>query len=159
MIFAGLAVAGTLAAVFAFLVLIQKSLYSGAVCLLGALLQIAAIYFLLGAQLLALIQVLVYAGAIMVLIVIAIMAAPAHADQLWAKIKMSKMVAIAALIAPSAALGFYFLSRTHGIESWVMASALEKEMATVLFGPYALMTESAGLVILISALALIVSEQ
>lgn len=159
MIFVGLAVAGILAAVFAFLTLFQKTLYAGALCLLGVLLQVAIIYFLLGAQLLALIQILVYAGAVMVLIVVAVMAAPPRLKQLWADIGMSRWLAAGTLAVPASVIGFLCARAAASviIGAWAIPS-LERDMAGLLFGPYALLTETAGLVILLSALALIVAE-
>ena len=159
MIFAGLAVAGVLAAVFAFVTLFQKTLYGGALCLLGVLLQVAVIYFLLGAQLLALIQILVYAGAVMVLIVVAVMAAPPRLKHLWADIGISRWLAAAILFVPASVIGIVCARAGASlmIGGWAVPS-LERDMAGLLFGPYALMTEAAGVVILLSALALIVAE-
>src|SRR5476649_1909065 len=62
------------AAVFAGVMLYSRSLYVSAVCLLVVLLQTGLIFLLRGAALLGLLQVMVYAGAVMVLVVITIMA-------------------------------------------------------------------------------------
>jgi NADH:ubiquinone oxidoreductase subunit 6 (subunit J) len=96
----------------------------------------------------------------MVLIVTAVMAAPPRLKHLWADIGMSRELAAAMLAVPALVIG-YFCTRTEAlvmIGAWAIPS-LEREMAGVLFGPYALMTEAAGLVILLSALALIVAER
>jgi len=151
-----LAVSGVVAGLLAVLMFLQKSLYSSAICLMGVLLQVAAIYLLLGAQILAFLQVLVYAGAIMVLIVIAIMAAPPRLGSLWAENHLPSWLLglIFGLAATEACLAL--ASRRGGSVPWsVVTRALEMDMAGLLFGRYALMTESAGLLILLSALALL----
>jgi|SRR5581483_2473377 len=157
--FAGFAAAGGLAAVFAFLMLFQRTMYSAALCLLGVLLQVAVLYFMAGAQLLALIQVLVYAGAIMVLIVIAAMAAPPRAKRLWAQGKVSPWLSVATLAVPALEAG-YFCLRSSPASIWMRTApaSLERGMAQLLFGPYALMTEVVGVIILVSALALVLAE-
>jgi NADH-quinone oxidoreductase subunit J len=66
--------AGAVAAAFAGIMLFSRSLYVSAVCLLVVLLQTGLIFLLRGAALLGFLQVMVYAGAVMVLVVITIMA-------------------------------------------------------------------------------------
>lgn len=158
--FGGFAAAGLLAAGFSFLMLFQRSLYSAAICLLGVLLQIAVLYFLAGAQLLALIQVLVYAGAIMVLIVVAAMAAPPRAKELWVRGKVSPWLAAAALVIPAFEAGAFCIRAAGMTMIWSRSAppSLEPGMAQLLFGPYALMTETVGIIILVSALALALAD-
>ena len=158
--FGGFAAAGTLAAGLALAMLFQRTLYSAAVCLLGVLLQIAVLYFLAGAQILALIQVLVYAGAIMVLIVVAAMAAPPRAKELWTRSGISPWLAGGALVIPAGEAAL-FCHRAAGVTLLWPATApstLERQMASLLFGPYALMTETVGVVILVSVLALVLAD-
>ncbi len=66
-IFAVLAVAGAAGVVFA------RNPLNGAMALVGAFFALAGLYLLLSAQLLAALQILVYAGAIMVLFLFVIM--------------------------------------------------------------------------------------
>src|ERR1035437_1124714 len=66
--------AGAVAAAFAGVMLFSRSLYVSAVCLLVVLLQTGLIFLLRGAALLGFLQVMVYAGAVMVLVVVTIMA-------------------------------------------------------------------------------------
>ncbi|MBI4425900.1 MAG: NADH-quinone oxidoreductase subunit J [Elusimicrobia bacterium] len=70
---------------FAVLLVFQKTLYGSAICLLAVLLQVAAMFFAWGAELLGLMQVMVYAGAIMVLVVIATMTGPTRVERPWAR--------------------------------------------------------------------------
>lgn len=152
-----LAVFGGLAVVFAVLALFQRTLYGSAICLLVVLLQVAGIFFVTGAQLLALMQVLVYAGAIMVLIVVAIMAAPPKLDRLWAGYQAPPLAAALVLVV----LGIeFYLILIHGQRplppaAEMSSAGLEREMAALLFGRYALATELVGVLVLVAALAVV----
>src|SRR5438105_2730737 len=99
-----LLLAGAVAAAFAVLMLVQRTLYAGALCLLVVLLQLAAMFYLLGAPLLAFLQVMIYAGAIMVMIVVAVMALPPRLRELWSESSVSKPAAWVALAAVLAEL-------------------------------------------------------
>lgn len=61
------------AATSAVLMILQRNPLMSAICLIGNFFCIAALYLLLRAQLLAVLQVIVYTGAIMVLVVFVIM--------------------------------------------------------------------------------------
>lgn len=148
---------GVLALLFAIGALFQKNLYGSAVCLLAVLLQVAALFFVQGARLLGLLQVLVYAGAVMVLLVIAVMSTAVRPANLWGEGPSKGLVCllIAALLADFAALG-----RGLSAAAPLCASfpGLEKEMAALLFGPCALMTEAVGLLVLLAALSVVEEE-
>lgn len=153
-----LAIFGGLAALFAVLMLFQRTLYGSALCLLLVLLQVAGIFFAIGAQLLALMQVLVYAGAIMVLIVIAVMAAPPRLERLWAARRAPP--ALSALVLVVLAVEFLLVIVVGGpalppVESTVGALRLEREMAGALFGRFAPVTEAVGVLLLVAALAVV----
>jgi NADH-quinone oxidoreductase subunit J len=64
---------GTAAIIFAVLMVIQKNPLMSAIFLIGNFFCLALLYLLLRAQLLAILQILVYTGAIMVLVVFVIM--------------------------------------------------------------------------------------
>jgi NADH-quinone oxidoreductase subunit J len=99
------------------------------ICVMGSL---AAIYLLLGAQFIAAVQVIVYAGAIMVLFVFTIMLLNAGAEKKSAGSLMAPAVGAPALIA---LLGFL---------SYVLYRAFPKPLA-VRFGDFTLGTaESVG---------------
>jgi NADH-quinone oxidoreductase subunit J len=67
--------ASALAAFFGIVMLLARSLYVSAVCLLAVLLQTGIIFAACGAPLLGFLQVMIYAGAVMVLVVVTVMAA------------------------------------------------------------------------------------
>lgn len=62
-------------------VLLQKKAMNAALCLVACLTSVGAIYLLLGAQFMGLLQLIVYAGAIMVLFVVVIMLLDPYSDK------------------------------------------------------------------------------
>lgn len=68
-----LIILGAIAAIFALTMLVAKSPVTSALCLLGILIMTAGIYAVIGEHLIATIQLVVYAGAIMVLFIFSIM--------------------------------------------------------------------------------------
>ena len=103
-------------------------------------------------------QVLVYAGAVMVLLVVAVMSTASRSAKIWGEgpPKALAWLVVAALIADFAALGGA-LGADSSLRSFL--PGLEKEMAAALFGPYALMMEAVGLLVLLAALAVVEEEQ
>ncbi|MBI5242917.1 MAG: NADH-quinone oxidoreductase subunit J [Elusimicrobia bacterium] len=150
-----LAICGGCAVLFAAFALFQRTLYGSALCLLAVLLQVGAAYFLIGAPLLGLIQVLVYAGAVMVLLVVAVMSSPPQLNEPWAG-GTAKWLAWLAVLAPAAEL-LSLLRAASGAPAALQRApaALERQMAFLLFGPYAPLTEIAGLLVLVAALSIL----
>lgn len=150
----GLYFACLAAAFFAGLMVWQRSLYAGAICLLAVLLQGAAVFFCVGAPLLAFLQVMIYAGGVMTLVVVAIMAAPmpVSAENRWAGLTAPKPLAAAALILPFLEIGL--LIACGALPSGLPGgAAVSLRLGSVLFGPLAAATEAVTLLMLISALA------
>ena len=150
-----LSLAGGFAVVFAALMAMQRSLYLAAVCLLVVLLQTAALFFISGAPLLAFLQIMIYAGAVMVMIVVTIMAAPAAAPRrtagIWAT-RPSAFIVLAGLGAALAAViaGAHLPEGTSGA-----AVPMQSALGSILFGPYAVATEAVTLLMLLASLALV----
>jgi len=147
-------ICGACAVLFAVLALFQRSLYASAMCLLVVLLQVAAAYFLMGARLLGLIQVLVYAGAVMVLLVVAVMASPPRLSERWAG-GMPKWLAWLAVVLPAAELAMILRSVSGAPAPLRAGPGIDLRMALMLFGPYAPLTEAAGLLVLVAALSIL----
>ena len=154
MIAVAIAVCGGFAVLFALLAFFQRTLYGSAFCLLVVLLQVAASFYLMGARLLGCIQALVYAGAIAVLVVMAVMASPPRVKELWSG-GIPKWLAWLAILVP--ALEFAGFARFAGSADGAAAALplLEKQMALLLFGRWALLTEVVGLLILLAALSVV----
>ncbi|MBI3297406.1 MAG: NADH-quinone oxidoreductase subunit J [Elusimicrobia bacterium] len=149
------AVCGGLAVLFAAAALFQKTLYGAAMCLLGVLLETAVLFILLGSPLLGFLQVLVYAGAVMVLVVIAILASPPKLSGRWAELNVPRPVAWLAPLAAFAGLmaAGQSLGGVHALPQ--AGPALERAMARLLFGPWALATEAVGVLVLIASLSVL----
>lgn len=149
-----LAAVAASAAVFAVLAVLQRNLYASALCLLAVLMQVAAFFFLLGAQLLGLMQVLLYAGGVMILVVIAIAASGGSCPGRWTALRLPWRLAGLVLAAPLVELASLWRLRRAASPCWLpVTPGLEREMAALLFGPYALLLEAVGVLILVAATA------
>ncbi|MDE2511944.1 MAG: NADH-quinone oxidoreductase subunit J, partial [Elusimicrobia bacterium] len=101
------------AVAFAGVMLLNRSLYVSAVCLLAVLLQTGLIFVLRGAPLLGFLQVMVYAGAVMVLVVITIMATggePAKGFERFAGFSFPRWLAVLGLGAAAFEIGAVVLN-------------------------------------------------
>lgn len=145
-------VAGAVAVFFAGVMLLHRSLYVSAVSLLVVLLQTAVLFLLCGSPLLGLLQVMIYAGAVMVLVVVTIMAAGAEGGR-FADFSFPKPLAWLGLIAAVAETA---LILSHGTAPAAVAvdPALQIQLGAVLFKPYALATEAVTLLMFLAALAI-----
>lgn len=150
------ALAGAVAVAFAGVMLLHRSLYVSAVCLLVVLLQTGVIFLLRGAPLLGLIQVMVYAGAVMVLVVVTIMASggAAGAQSRFADFSFPRWLAFLGLAA--AALEVALTLKGTGAAPALVAAApgLGEAFGQALFTSYALATEAVTLLMFLSALAI-----
>ncbi|MHB2026833.1 MAG: NADH-quinone oxidoreductase subunit J family protein [Elusimicrobiota bacterium] len=151
---AAILLAGAAAVFFAALMLVQRSLYACAVCLLAVLLQTAAVFFFLGASMVAFLQVMIYAGAVMVLVVITVMAAPTGNPIPSPRHSMLfRILAAVGILAPMAEAGAaLFEGKLPAGVAWGAATA-QAGIGPILFGPYAVATEAVGFLIFLSALA------
>lgn len=148
--------AGAAAVLFALLMLTRRSLYSAALCLLAAAFQLAAMFFLAGAPLLAFLQVVIYAGAVMVLVVVTIVAAPRPSGERWQRLGIPRPLAWAAVLFLLAEVGLVVVRGPEGLgEAAAGALSVQERVGPFLFGPYALATEAVTLLMLVSGLALI----
>lgn len=142
------------AAAFGGLMLVQRSLYAAAVCLLVVLIQAGGIFLLAGAPLMAFLQMVIYAGAVMVLVVVAIMASgPGGADPGWSPLPRPLVGATAIVLFAELAWAARGLALPSG--SPAAAAAAEAHIGAVLFGSHVLATEAAALLMFLSSLALI----
>src|ERR1700749_2455959 len=78
--------------------LVQRHPISSALSLVGVMASLALIYLLLGAEFVAVIQVIVYAGAIMVLFFFVIMFLNAVAEELSRGSKMALIVVVPGVV-------------------------------------------------------------
>lgn len=149
------ALAGAVAVVFAGLMAVQRSLYASAVCLLVVLLQLCALFLLFGAPLLAFMQVMIYAGAVMVLIVITIMAAPRPpAGDVWSPLSIPRPLALLVPVLAVLEVGAALWQTPLPAPGLRAAEGASARVPGLLFGAYAPATEAVALLMLLAALAI-----
>jgi len=153
-------VAGIVAAIFSAGMLLSRSLYMSAVCLLVVLLQTALIFVLRGAPLLGLLQLMIYAGAVMVLVVITIMASGgAAADQRFADFCLPRPLAALGILAVAVELALTFTAAPSRAALPVPPGGLAAAFSAELFHGYALATEAVTLLMFLAALALLPDKE
>lgn len=146
------------AVVMAFLVVSAKNPIYSATALIGCLLSVACIFALQSAHLLALLQVLVYAGAIMVLILFVLMLLNLSERELGERRVTALKVAGAYLIGAFATL---LIVRFAG-HLWAPAISLDPDfgtietVGTVLFTEYLLPFEMVSLILLAAIIGAVV---
>lgn len=157
-IFAALAVGGALG------VITRKNIVHALVLLVFTFLNVAAIFLLTGAFFLAVLQVLVYAGAIMVLFVFVIMFLNlrefAETEQLYATQKWAALVLIPIMLAELVyiVVGVTFTSSGGDwtAEAIEAAGGNAKAIGITLFNDMLLPLEVAGLILLAAMVGAIV---
>ena len=148
--FWAVAAAGAIASFFAGVMLFHRTLYVSAVCLLAVLVQTGVIFVLRGAPLLGLLQVMIYAGAVMVLVVITVMAAGGAPGERFADLGVPRWVAAAAVLAAVVQVVLAFRGDAPLAGA---ASAPPEAFARTLFSSYAPATEAVTLLMFLAALA------
>ncbi len=155
--------AGFVAVFFAAVMLFSRSLYVSAVCLLVVLLQTGLIFLLRGAALLGFLQVMVYAGAVMVLVVITIMATggePGAGFSRFAEFSFPRWLAVLGLLAGAGEIGLtLFLGGASSAPVSPADPALAAAFASSLFSGYALATEAVTLLMFLAALAVLPDKE
>lgn len=152
-------IAGAVAAVFSGVMLLQRSLYVSAVCLLVVLLQTGVIFLLRGAPLLGLLQIMIYAGAVMVLVVIAIMASGGAGGPAFADFSFPRGLAALGLgaVMLESALA---LRGVGSVAAGPPASpALGAAFGSALFASYAPATEAVTLLMFLAALSVLPDKE
>src|SRR3981081_1196315 len=89
-------------------VVIQTHPISSALSLIGVMASLAVLYLLLGAEFIAMSQIIVYAGAIMVLFIFVIMLLNAGAEARRGRSWTAQLLGIPALVAFVGLMCFYF---------------------------------------------------
>lgn len=155
------ALAGAVAVVFAGVMLCHRSLYVSAVCLFVVFLQTGVIFLLRGAPLLGLIQVMVYAGAVMVLVVVSIMASGGAGGPgpLLAEFSFPRWLAALGLAAVLLDAFLTLGALTPSSAGFPVEAGLDASFARELFASYALATEAVALLMFLAALALVPDER
>lgn len=149
----------TVAIVCAFNLIFQKHPISSALSLIGVMGSLAILYLLLGAEFIAMAQMIVYGGAVMVLFVFVIMLLNAGSEKASNKSWFAQIAGLPLLLAFVALIFFLIrtvLPPTRAVEfgSWVGGKA--EAIGQMLFTEYLLPFEIISILILIAILGAVV---
>ncbi len=140
-------------------VVLQTHPISSAISLIGVMGSLAILYLLLGAEFIAAAQVIVYAGAVMVLFLFVIMLLNAGVEVKRGRSFMVQLLGIPLLISFLALLA-WFVQRMYpsgtGVHFGGFTGGTAKAIGTALFTTYLLPFEITSVLILIAILGAIV---
>jgi len=144
-------------------VVMARNPLHGALSLIGTFFALACLYVLLGAHMLAALQVLVYAGAVMVLFIFVIMLLNLKDEELGApRPTVMKVLAGAGLLSGGIALGGAVVRAVSSGAGPTADMAVDSGFGTVaavgraIYGPYLLPFEVTSLLLLVSIVAAVV---
>jgi NADH-quinone oxidoreductase subunit J len=140
-------------------VVVQTHPISSAISLIGVMGSLAVLYLLLGAEFIAAAQVIVYAGAIMVLFVFVIMLLNAGAETRRGRSFTAQLLGVPALIALLGLLAFFvqrLFPHTAMVRFGGFTGGGAQEIGRALFTRYLLAFEVTSVLILIAIIGAIV---
>jgi NADH-quinone oxidoreductase subunit J len=151
------------AIVAGFNVVLQKHPVSSALSLVGVMGSLAVLYLLLGAEFMAMAQVIVYGGAVMVLFVFVIMLLNAGTEKASTKSWFAQIAGLPLLLAFIAVVGFLIYSalpaavpNLRAVDFGVWAGGTAQNVGVALFTRYLLPFEVISVLILIAILGAVV---
>jgi len=152
----------TVAVVCAFNLVLQTHPISSALSLIGVMGSLAVLYLMLGAEFIAMAQVIVYGGAVMVLFIFVIMLLNAGKEKASSKSWFAQIAGIPLLGGFLAVLGGLIISALPAMRpvefgSWVGGTA--EKIGQMLFTEYLLPFEVISVLILIAILGAVVLAQ
>ncbi|MBV9759437.1 MAG: NADH-quinone oxidoreductase subunit J [Acidobacteriaceae bacterium] len=139
--------------------ILQSHPISSALSLIGVMCSLAVLYLLLGAEFIAMAQMIVYGGAVMVLFVFVIMLMNAGAEKRSGKSWFAQFAGPPLLVLFAAVLAFLILRavpklRTVEFGTWVGGTA--EHIGQMLFTEYLLPFEVISILILIAIMGAVV---
>ncbi len=143
----------------AFNLVLQTHPISSALSLIGVMASLAVLYLLLGAEFLAMAQIIVYGGAVMVLFIFVIMLLNAGTEKSSNKSWFAQIAGLPLLLAFVALIAFLIKSALPGLTevqfgSWTGGTAYN--IGHLLFTQYLLPFEVISILILIAILGAVV---
>jgi len=138
-------------------VVVQTHPISSALSLIGVMGSLAVLYLLLGAEFIAMAQIIVYAGAVMVLFVFVIMLLNAGEEERTKGSRVALLFGIPGVLAGSVLVGWVLVARTGS--QTVSAGALPGAPRTIgllLFHNFLLPFEVTSILVLIAIMGAVV---
>ena len=148
-----------IAVVAAINVVVQTHPISSAISLIGVLGSLAVLYLLLGAEFIAAAQVIVYAGAVMVLFIFVIMLLNAGAESKRGRSYMVQVLGVPLLIALLGLLAFLvqrLFPQTVSVHFGGFTGGTAKAVGQALFTSYLLPFEVTSILILVAIMGAVV---
>lgn len=143
-------IAATLAIISTLMVITRKNVVHALLYLIVSLLSVAVVFFILGAPFVAALEVIIYAGAIMVLFVFVIMMlnlGPQSTQQERAWLSPGIWVGPTVMILVLAGELGYVVTLGQGRYA-ALSAVTPKQVGVALFGPYVLGVELASMLLL-----------
>jgi NADH-quinone oxidoreductase subunit J len=140
-------------------VVLQTHPISSALSLVGVMGSLAVLYLLLGAEFLAMTQVIVYGGAIMVLFIFTIMLLNAGAEKSSNKSWFAQIAGLPLLLAFVALMGFLIkgvMTALPAVQFGSFIGGTAEQIGRLLFTEYLLPFEVISILILIAILGAVV---
>ncbi len=139
--------------------LVQRHPINSALSLVVVMSSLAMIYLLLGAEFVAAIQVIVYAGAIMVLFVFVIMLLNAGAEERSRGSRIALLVGVPGVIVLASVVGWTLINRRHALGSVTISGTnfgATRNIAGLLFTNFLLPFEITSVLILVAIMGAVV---
>jgi NADH-quinone oxidoreductase subunit J len=139
--------------------LVQRHPINSALSLVVVMSSLAMIYLLLGAEFVAAIQVIVYAGAIMVLFVFVIMLLNAGAEERSRGSRIALLMGVPGVIVLASVIGWTLINRRHALGGVTISGAnfgATRNIAGLLFTNFLLPFEITSVLILIAIMGAVV---
>lgn len=140
-------------------VVVQRHPITSAISLIGVMGSLAALYLLLGGEFIAAAQVVVYAGAIMVLFVFVIMLLNAGSETKGGRSWPVRLLGIPLLVLLLGILSFiiqHFAPKTEKVSFGAFTSGGPRDIGKLLFTEYLLPFELTSVLILIAIMGAVV---
>ena len=147
--FAGLAVLGAVS------LIVQRHPIHSALSLIVVMVALAALYLLLGAEFIAAVQVIVYAGAIMVLFVFVIMLLNAGEEERTSFSRMARYVGVPLGVLLTVQLA-YVVGKAASAHPTAGGPVSTRKLSTLLFQDFVLPFELTSILILVAILGAVV---
>ena len=142
-----------------FNLVLQKHPISSALSLIGVMGSLAVLYLLLGAEFLAMAQMIVYGGAVMVLFIFVIMLLNAGTEKASSKSWFARIAGLPLLCVFVAGIAFFIraaLPEMHAVRFGAWVGGTAEHIGQMLFTEYLLPFEVISVLILIAILGAVV---
>lgn len=140
-------------------VILQRHPIHCALSLIVVMVALAGLYLLLGAEFISAVQIIVYAGAIMVLFVFTIMLLNAGEEERTNFSRMAAYFGVPLAVVLAAGLAWWVSAGTQDLNGLPGAVTPTRDLASMLFREYAFPFELTSILILIAILGAIVLAQ